>query len=323
MFKRTRVLRELIALCLFLLCTFSFLPNALAATKPGVTLDKIELKNSQSNCVVYATINNPNKKTITDVGIIVTSKNKSDCKTLTEKCNSAYKTKTSVAMWYDFNKELGLKLKPNTDYGFELFAYIGGVKYTTKGGFCTSSVTTPAPVFGTGGITSVPFISNYDLKALGVTDWVSGCYISCITMALQAMGKTVDAYSLWAYNGGSYIKNYSILGDNYGVSFGREWISLSGNQDEKKSQLINALNSVNTNERVLLVQVNANCKETGIFGHLVLVYLNSNGELRVNDPGTSNGNNVTFETDYMMSSWKDAASIWNNITWYRTIRVKS
>ena len=126
-------------MAVFMLAMTMWIPFSSAAGTTGVTLDSGKNKYTATNAVLYVTINNPNNATITDVGIVV-KKGESTVKKHTEKCNSAYKTKSSVPMWFDLNKELNLQLLPQTQYTYEMFAYIGGKKYTAGGSFKTKSL---------------------------------------------------------------------------------------------------------------------------------------------------------------------------------------
>jgi len=141
--KTLKLFVTMVALLMMLVGMF---PNvALAATNVGVTLNTAKNIITSTNAVVYATINNPQAKKITDAGIvIVDQKSGNTVKTFTEKCNPAYVTAKSVPMWYDLNKELKLTLNPWTKYNYTMFAVIGGQKYTASGSFETPK--TPPPI---------------------------------------------------------------------------------------------------------------------------------------------------------------------------------
>ena len=101
--KGLKKLRGMICILLMLLSFSSFTMPAFAA---GTAVELNAKKNqiSATNAVVYASIQNPTKATITDVGIVL----KSNGLFLTEhkeKCNSAYKNSSSVPVWYDLTKD--------------------------------------------------------------------------------------------------------------------------------------------------------------------------------------------------------------------------
>lgn len=111
---------------------------ALAASNNGITLTTSKNKITQTNAVLYATVSNSGKSAFTDGGITIRQGNKI-LQQYTESVASAYQKKSSVAMWFDLNKELGLKLSPGTSYTYEMFAYIGGKLYSSSGSFTTTA----------------------------------------------------------------------------------------------------------------------------------------------------------------------------------------
>ena len=134
--KGLKKLRGMICILLMLLSFSSFTMPAFAA---GTAVELNAKKNqiSATNAVVYASIQNPTKATITDVGIVL----KSNGLFLTEhkeKCNSAYKNSSSVPVWYDLTKEVKFQLDGGTTYSYTIYAVIGGKRYEASGSFKTS-----------------------------------------------------------------------------------------------------------------------------------------------------------------------------------------
>lgn len=144
-----KTLKLFVTMVALLMLVVGMFPNvALAASNPGVTLNTSKNVVTTTNAVLYATINNPQAKKITDVGIQIVEKSTGAViKSHTEKCvSSASKWKT-VSMWFDLNKELGITLKPGTAYTYTMFAVIDGKKFTTNGSFQTWNAGSPiAPV---------------------------------------------------------------------------------------------------------------------------------------------------------------------------------
>lgn len=113
-----------------------FQSTALAASNNGITLNTSKNKISQTNAVLYATVSNSGKSAFTDGGITIMQGN-TVLQQYSESVSSSYQKRSSVAMWFDLNKELGLKLSPGTSYTYEMFAYIGGKLYSASGSFTT------------------------------------------------------------------------------------------------------------------------------------------------------------------------------------------
>ena len=147
--KMKRTLKLVVTMVALLMILVGMFPNvALAASNPGVTLNTSKNVVTTTNAVLYATIVNPQAKKITDVGIKIVEKNTGAVlKSHTEKCVSSAAKLKSVSMWFDLNKELGVTLKPLTNYSYTMFAVIDGRKYTTDGSFLTLKKVSPiAPV---------------------------------------------------------------------------------------------------------------------------------------------------------------------------------
>lgn len=138
-------LRMLVAMFALLMVLVGVIPNvALAASNVGVKLEPSKNVITSTNAILHSTIQNPQKKKVTDVGIdIVAQSSGKTLKSHTEKCNPSYVTAASIPMWFDLKKELKLTLTPDTKYKYTMFAVIGGQKYTASGSFETPDTTDP------------------------------------------------------------------------------------------------------------------------------------------------------------------------------------
>lgn len=78
-----------------------------------------------TNMVAKSRIYNPNRSRITTVGIQVRDGNNIIGRK-EEMMNSNYQYKEQTNFWFDFNAELGLRLRPGHVYGWQMYADIGG-----------------------------------------------------------------------------------------------------------------------------------------------------------------------------------------------------
>jgi len=111
---------------------------AFAASNNGVTLNTSKNKISQTNAVLYATVSNTGGAAFTKGGIIIWQGD-AIVQQYTESVSSSYQKRSSVAMWFDLNKELNLQLNPGTAYTYEMFAIIGETYYSASGSFTTTA----------------------------------------------------------------------------------------------------------------------------------------------------------------------------------------
>lgn len=84
----------------------------------------------QTNAVLYSSASNSGSAAFTEGGIIWQSETL--LQQYSEFVSRSYQKSSSVAMWFDLNKELGLQLNHGTVYTYEMFAIIGGT-------FCSAS----------------------------------------------------------------------------------------------------------------------------------------------------------------------------------------
>ena len=83
-----------------------------------------------TNMVAKSRIYNPNRSRITTVGIQVRDGNNIIGRK-EEMMNSNYQYKEQTNFWFDFNAELGLRLRPGHVYGWQMYADIGGKRCYT------------------------------------------------------------------------------------------------------------------------------------------------------------------------------------------------
>ncbi len=258
MIKRLKSLVAMVVFVLFL-APF-FVHSAYAASSTSIKIDSCSVLYKYVNATVKATISNPSKKEIKDVGITVTptpsGKQASLSKTYT--LNYCPAPKSSVSISFDFKKDLKLALEPSKQYSVSVFATINGKKYTARANFTTPAFSIPYYT----GLVDAKYPSGIDLPNNGAS-----CYICCIAMAIKALGRNVTPYDIWIQNNKQMWitkSGWESISKKYEVSFIGKWTELSGNKTAKKDVLIKALKSANANERVLLVQVtpypgNINC----------------------------------------------------------------
>lgn len=171
------------------------------------------------------------------------------------------------------------------------------------------------------GATIVPYISNYDLRdTYNLPDWESGCFTSCVTMALMTLGKTVTPKDIWTLNGNTtYINSWKAIGEEYNVNMTKQ-TGLTGDPADKKDTLRSILCGLPSGEQFVLLYVNAYFDASaGQFGHVVVLFLDDSGQFRINDPGLANGESTTIDETYMMSKYRSSDEKWNNVRGYRII----
>lgn len=134
-----KAIRRILSLVAMLIVVGGLFQNtALAASNNGVTLNTSKSKISQTNAVLYATVSNSGDAAFTEGGIIIWQGDMV-LQQYSESVSSSYQKASSVAMWFNLNKELGLQLTPGTDYTYEMFANIGGTYYSASGSFTTTA----------------------------------------------------------------------------------------------------------------------------------------------------------------------------------------
>ncbi len=134
-----KAIRRMLSLVAMLMVVVGLFQNtALAASNNGVTLNTSKNKISQTNAVLYATVSNSGDAAFTEGGIIIWQGDMV-LQQYSESVSSSYQKASSVAMWFDLNKELGLQLTPGIDYTYEMFANIGGTYYSASGSFTTTA----------------------------------------------------------------------------------------------------------------------------------------------------------------------------------------
>lgn len=314
----TKRLKSIVAMIVFVLFLApGFVPSAYAASSAGIKVDTCDVLYKYVNATVKATISNPSKKEIKDVGITVTptpSGKQASNLSKTYKLNYCLAPNSSISVSFDFKKDLKLALEPSMQYSVSVFATINGKKYTAGANFTTPAFSVPYYT----GLVDAKYPNGIDLSNNGAS-----CYICCIAMAIKALGRNVTPYDIWIQNGEQMWitkSGWESISKKYEVSFIGKWTDLSGNKTAKKDELIKALKSVNANERVLLVQVTPYPGNPGD-SHVVLAYL-KNDSLVVNDPYNTKLIGISFEKIPQLVKWGDAESIWNNVTWYCFVRNK-
>lgn len=113
----------------------------------SVTLQKEKNKYSQTNAVLYATINNPNQIEASKAGIIIRQEN-TVVKDYSENVVKDYRRSKSIPVWYDLNKELGVALTPGTEYSYEVYCVIGGIRRSAAGTFDTEKASNATISYG-------------------------------------------------------------------------------------------------------------------------------------------------------------------------------
>lgn len=276
-----------------------------SASGAQIVLDTTKNVITATNATVYATIKNPNNETITDCGIIVSCNGK-QVKSYSEKCSSSYKNKSSVPIWYEFNNELGLTLTSETKYSYEIFAYIGGTKYSSTNSFSTLAKYTPQP----GSKTNVPMYYGNDSVLLGQT---GGCRTCSMAMVLTAIGvPNATLADVFKFNGNTvYLKDTSLFATKYGVTF--ETFKFSSSGTDRETELLNLLSQLPAGQQVVYINTG-----TAYGNHALVAFLNSNGEIRINDSGAYDngkldGENITLAEDFLFGNW-NISERWNAIT---------
>lgn len=110
-----------------------------AKRKASIELSKSKSKVTKNNAILYAVVKNPNKESISSMGIIV-SRNKKQLEHHRKKLIIKKKNSNTVLVKYNLKKELlKLKIKRGTKYQYTMYVYVGGKKYKAKGTFKTKS----------------------------------------------------------------------------------------------------------------------------------------------------------------------------------------
>ena len=299
--------------------------------KNGSCIYADEGKNTvaKTNATVYGMIKNPKKLEIKEIGITLSKMTGNSCVYVgkkTETYPSNYRYSKNANLWYNIQDELGLTLEPGTIYQYALHAYVDGKKVSCVNYFMTKGepgkVNTKSGSKSTG-ITEVPFISNYDIRD-NISGKLDGCFVAGLAMAFQAMelpaaGNTVidTARTIYKLNGNQeYISSWSKVANAFDVTI--KTVTLSNySATEKKNAVINALDESDGDERVILLTI-----PVGSGWHMFVVYLNENGELRINDPAMKNGENLSFSQEYYLKKYSSDSDRWGQVYNYRTITKK-
>lgn len=109
-----------------------------ASAAGNYTIEYTDQNISQTNAVVYAKVNNPNRIQVTQVGCRIWDSQGTLLKEFTENCQ---RQESRFNMWYDINAELGVTLNPAATYSYQFFVMENGrecpgkvQKFTTQQG---------------------------------------------------------------------------------------------------------------------------------------------------------------------------------------------
>lgn len=130
---------------------FSWNGNNSTNTSTGnYTINYLEPQVQETNAVVYAKVDNPDRVTVSQVGCYLWDSSDNLLKKQTEAC---IRPEGQFNMWYDIQAELGLTLTPGTTYKYQFFLIHNGEEYpgsvqtfTTAGSASSEPAADGAPV---------------------------------------------------------------------------------------------------------------------------------------------------------------------------------